>query len=90
VLQPGGSDGGGAEEGAGQRLHDGEDEKEHGVHGERYATQTLWRRSTRVHLNSLVAPPTELQGKLEETEQTALKGGKKQLHKMETRVSERL
>lgn len=31
---------------------------------------------------------TELQVKLDETEQMALKGGKKQLHKLETRVSE--
>lgn len=30
---------------------------------------------------------TELQVKLDETEQMALKGGKKQLHKLETRVS---
>ena len=30
---------------------------------------------------------TDLQVKLEETEQMALKGGKKQLHKLETRVS---
>lgn len=30
---------------------------------------------------------TELQVKLDETEQMALKGGKKQLHKLEARVS---
>lgn len=32
---------------------------------------------------------TELQVKLDETEQMALKGGKKQLHKLEARVSTR-
>ncbi|TNN73125.1 Myosin-7 [Liparis tanakae] len=37
---------------------------------------------------NMVSTVKELQGKLEETEQTALKGGKKQLHKMETRVRE--
>lgn len=31
---------------------------------------------------------TELQVKLDETEQMALRGGKKQLHKLETTVSE--
>uniref|UniRef100_A0A8C2WD12 Myosin heavy chain n=1 Tax=Cyclopterus lumpus TaxID=8103 RepID=A0A8C2WD12_CYCLU len=37
---------------------------------------------------SMVSTVKELQVKLDETEQTALKGGKKQLHKLETRVRE--
>ena len=40
-------------------------------------------------MNDLCLWPTELQVKLDETEQMALKGGKKQLHKLETRVSEK-
>lgn len=35
-VSPGGSDGGGAEEGAGQQQYVGENEEEHGVYGERY------------------------------------------------------
>lgn len=39
-------------------------------------------------INSVSVSLTELQIKLDETEQMALKGGKKQLHKLETRVCE--
>lgn len=41
-----------------------------------------------VDVNSVSVSLTELQVKLDETEQMALKGGKKQLHKLETRVSD--
>lgn len=41
-VSPGGSDGGGAEEGAGQQQYVGENEEEHGVYSERYKTsQTM-------------------------------------------------
>lgn len=39
-VPPGGSDGGGVEEGAGQQQHDGENEEEHGVNSERYKNNT--------------------------------------------------
>ncbi len=42
-----------------------------------------------VDVNSVSVSLTELQVKLDETEQMALKGGKKQLHKLETRVSDK-
>ncbi|KAF3696369.1 Myosin-7 Myosin heavy chain 7 Myosin heavy chain slow isoform [Channa argus] len=99
---PGGSDGRGAKERAGQQHHVGENEEEHGGYSERYknnantGTMTLHER---VHtpklfvlfegdVNSVNVSLTDLQVKLDETEQMALKGGKKLLYKLETRVRE--
>ncbi|XP_075946618.1 myosin-3-like [Anarhichas minor] len=46
------------------------------------------RLTCRADVNVVVVSLAELQVKLDETEQMTLKGGKKQLHKLETRVRE--